>query len=176
MKNPNVITKYYQKEDINSKAVYSSCEKYRYSLTRIWNKKAEKLHFVMLNPSTATEIQNDPTVERCERRARTLNFGSFRVTNIFAWRDTDPKKMKLAKDPVGLQNNKAIIDNETSSKDKFFLATNDYLLSGGDNMFFLEKNSNVYHLGYPLRDAFIDYIINQEKIESKVDNRFIRNE
>ena len=50
MKNPNVITKYYQKEDINSKAVYSSCEKYRYSLTRIWNKKAEKLHFVMLNP------------------------------------------------------------------------------------------------------------------------------
>ena len=92
MKNPNVITKYYQKEDINSKAVYSSCEKYRYSLTRIWNKKAEKLHFVMLNPSTATEIQNDPTVERCERRARTLNFGSFRVTNIFAWRDTDPKK------------------------------------------------------------------------------------
>tara|TARA_B100000609_G_scaffold141687_1_gene113752 strand:+ start:414 stop:950 length:537 start_codon:yes stop_codon:yes gene_type:complete len=110
MKNPNLIIKYYQNEDANSKAVYSSCEKYRYSLTRIWNKKAEKLHFVMLNPSTATEIQNDPTVERCERRARTLNFGSFRVTNIFAWRDTDPKKMKRAKDPVGVQNNKAILD------------------------------------------------------------------
>ena len=73
-------------------------------------------------------------------------------------------------------NNKAIIDEERSSKDTFFLATNDYLLSGGDNMFFLEKNSNVYHLGYPLRDAFIDYIINEEKIESKVDNRFIINE
>ena len=73
-------------------------------------------------------------------------------------------------------NNKAIIDKERSSKDKFFLATNDYLFSGGDNMFFLEKNSNVYHLGYPLRDAFIDYIINEEKIESKVDNRFIINE
>ena len=58
-------------------------------------------------------------------------------------------------------NNKAIIDKERSSKDNFFLATNDYLLSGGDNMFFLEKNSNVYHLGYPLRDAFIDYIINE---------------
>jgi len=73
-------------------------------------------------------------------------------------------------------NNKAIIDKERSSKDKFFLATNDYLLSGGDNMFFLEKNSNVYHLGYPLRDAFIDYIINEEDLESKVDNRFIINE
>ena len=73
-------------------------------------------------------------------------------------------------------NNKAIIDKVRSSKDKFFLATNDYLLSGGDNMFFLEKNSNVYHLGYPLRDAFIDYIINEEDLESKVDNRFIINE
>ena len=61
MKNPKLITKYHQKEDANSKAVYSSCGKYRYSLTRIWNEKAEKLHFVMLNPSTATEIQNDPT-------------------------------------------------------------------------------------------------------------------
>ena len=75
-----------------------------------------------------------------------------------------------------IMNNKGEIDLEKSLNDKFFLATNDYLLSGGDNMFFLEKNSNVYHLGYPLRDAFIDYIINQEKIESKVDNRFIRNE
>jgi len=73
-------------------------------------------------------------------------------------------------------NNKATIDTDRSSNDKFFLATNDYLLSGGDNMFFLEKNLNVYHLGYPLRDAFIDYIINEEEIESKVDNRFIKNE
>ncbi|MEY3307813.1 MAG: hypothetical protein RLZZ413_1851, partial [Pseudomonadota bacterium] len=40
--------------------------------------------------STATEFQNDPTVERCERRARALGFGAFRVTNIFAFRATDP--------------------------------------------------------------------------------------
>ena len=63
MKNPNLIIKYYQNEDANSKAVYSSCEKYRYSLTRIWDEEAKNLHFIMLNPSTATEIQNDPTVE-----------------------------------------------------------------------------------------------------------------
>jgi hypothetical protein len=105
-----LITRYHKKGDANSTAIYSSCEKYRYSLTRVWNEKVQKLHFVMLNPSTATEIQNDPTVERCERRARTLNFGSFRVTNIFAWRDTDPKKMKCAKDPIGFRNNEAILD------------------------------------------------------------------
>ena len=43
-------------------------------------------------------------------------------------------------------------------------------------MFFLEKNLNVYQLGYSLRDAFIDYVISEESLESKVDNRFIRNE
>jgi len=62
----------------------------------------------MLNPSTATERRNDPTVERCERRARVLGFGAFRVTNIFAWRDTDPRAMRAAEDPVGPENDAAI--------------------------------------------------------------------
>ncbi len=75
-----------------------------------------------------------------------------------------------------IMDDKALIYREKSLNDKFFLATNDYLLSGGDNMFFLEKNSRVFNLGYSLRDAFIDYTINEEDIESKVDNRFIRNE
>ena len=75
-----------------------------------------------------------------------------------------------------IMDDKALIDREKSLNDKFFLATNDYLLSGGDNMFFLEKNSRVFNLGYSLRDAFIDYTINEEDLESKVDNRFIRNE
>ena len=75
-----------------------------------------------------------------------------------------------------IMNDKSLIDKEKSLNDKFFLATNDYLLSGGDNMFFLERNSRVFNLGYSLRDAFIDYTSNEEDLESKVDNRFIRNE
>ncbi|WP_443069362.1 DUF1643 domain-containing protein, partial [Sulfitobacter sp. HI0129] len=60
---------------------------------------ARRVMFVMLNPSKADEIANDPTVERCERRARALGFGAFRVTNIFAWRDTDPRAMRAAAAP-----------------------------------------------------------------------------
>jgi hypothetical protein len=77
----------------------------------VWDAAGPKALFVMLNPSTATEYQNDPTVERCERRARALGFGAFRVTNIFAWRDTDPKKMRAAADPVGPANDAAIADS-----------------------------------------------------------------
>ncbi len=105
-----MIIRSHQKGDAPSTAVYSPCERYRYSLTRIWDAEGPRVYFVMLNPSTATEVQNDPTVERCERRARALGFGAFRVGNIFAWRDTDPRAMRRADDPVGPANDAAIRD------------------------------------------------------------------
>ena len=103
-----MITRSHQKGDAASVAVYSDCEAYRYDLTRVWDASAQKALFVMLNPSPATEFQNDPTVERCERRARTLGFGAFRVTNIFAYRATDPKVMRAMQDPIGPGNDDAI--------------------------------------------------------------------
>ena len=93
-----------------SSAIFSDCGKYRYCLTREWDGALKRVAFVMLNPSTADEVKNDPTVERCERRARTLGFGAFRVCNIFAWRDTDPKLMKAALDPIGPANDAAILE------------------------------------------------------------------
>lgn len=104
----SLITRDHRKGDAQSQAIYSPCERYRYSLTRVWDGLGRKALFVMLNPSTATEVQNDPTVERCERRARTLGFGAFQVVNIFAWRATDPRDMRAAGDPVGPQNDAAI--------------------------------------------------------------------
>ena len=105
-----MITRTHQKGDAHSVALYSDCERYRYALTRVWDPAGAKALFVMLNPSTATELQNDPTVERCERRARALGFGAFRVCNIFAWRETDPAKMRAAPDPVGPGNDAAIAE------------------------------------------------------------------
>jgi hypothetical protein len=106
-----MITRSHQKGDAASIAVYSDCESYRYLLTRVWDSTKPRALFIMLNPSTATEVQNDPTVERCERRARTLGFGGFRVTNIFAYRATDPKVMRAQADPVGPQNDAAILES-----------------------------------------------------------------
>lgn len=103
-----MITRTHTKGDAPSIATYSDCEKYRYDLTRVWDEGGRKVLFLMLNPSTATEVQNDPTVERCERRARTLGFGAFRVCNIFAYRATDPKDMRAEADPVGPHNDQAI--------------------------------------------------------------------
>jgi hypothetical protein len=104
-----MFTRRHIKDDAPSEALYSDCERYRYALTREWDSSGKRVLFVMLNPSTATEVQNDPTVERCERRARHLGFGAFRVTNIFAWRATDPRDMKAAADPVGPHNDATLM-------------------------------------------------------------------
>lgn len=108
-----MITRTHIKGDAPSVAVYSDCERYRYALTRTWDTSKERVLFIMLNPSKATEVQNDPTVERCERRARALGFGAFRVTNIFAWRETDPAKMRKNQDPVGPDNDAILRDSVT---------------------------------------------------------------
>ncbi|MEH6402829.1 MAG: DUF1643 domain-containing protein, partial [Sneathiella sp.] len=83
-----------------SGAEFSDCNKYRYSLWRRWD-AGPTVSFLMLNPSTADGSSNDPTVERCHRRAVAMGFGALEVINIFGFRATDPKDLKKAKDPVG---------------------------------------------------------------------------
>ncbi len=103
-------TRTHLKGDAASRAVYSPCGRFRYGLSRDWGAGGRRIGFVMLNPSTATEMQNDPTVERCERRARALGFDGFGVANIFAFRATDPKVMRAEADPVGPGNDAAIAE------------------------------------------------------------------
>ena len=89
-------------------AVFSEDRLYRYRLWRRWAPGRPVL-FVMLNPSTADETKNDPTVERCERRARAWGGTGLEVVNIFAFRATDPESMKKQVDPVGPLNDEAIV-------------------------------------------------------------------
>ncbi|NEY89978.1 DUF1643 domain-containing protein [Tabrizicola oligotrophica] len=104
-----MIRRTHQKHDATSEAVYSDCTAYRYALTRQWA-AGRRLLWVMLNPSTASEQANDPTVERCERRARAMGFGGFRVVNLFAFRATDPRALGRVADPVGPGNDAAVAE------------------------------------------------------------------
>ena len=107
------VRKTFKSSSSFSEAEYSTCGLYRFRLTRTWSQAGRHALFIMLNPSTATEIKNDPSVERCERRARALEFGSFTVCNLFAFRSTNPDKLKNIRDPHGIGNDAAI---ESSSK------------------------------------------------------------
>lgn len=82
----------------------SPCGRYRYTLWRKWG-PGGTVQFVGLNPSTADATLDDPTIRRCIGFARAWGFGGLMMTNLFAWRATDPRDMKAAADPVGPDNN-----------------------------------------------------------------------
>lgn len=92
-----------------SKALFSECGLYRYALSRIWGHGPE-IAFLMLNPSTADERANDPTIARCETRARAWGFAGLHIVNLFAFRATDPKDLKAATDPVGPDNQRIVCE------------------------------------------------------------------
>lgn len=79
---------------IESGATFSSCRRYRFALWRVWDAQKPYLNVVGLNPSTADETRNDPTITRCMDRARRMGFGGYRMTNLFALRSTDPKGLR----------------------------------------------------------------------------------
>jgi len=105
-----MIVRRHEGEGCVSVARYSDCERYRYDLTRTWEQSGPKALFVMLNPSTATELANDPTIARVEQRARSLGFGAYRVCNLFAWRATEPKQLLRAAEPVGPDNDDVLVE------------------------------------------------------------------
>lgn len=64
---------------------------------------------------------------------------------------------------------KNIIENET-----YFIATNDYLMNGGDNMQFFSKPISVLNLDYKVRNVLIDYFTKYDTIAPQKDRRFIK--
>lgn len=64
------------------------------------------VNFICLNPSTATDYEDDPTIRRCIGFGLAWGFKAICVTNIFAFRATDPRVMKAQDDPVGPDNDK----------------------------------------------------------------------
>jgi hypothetical protein len=91
-------------------ATFDPTRTYRYGLTRTWNPDRPRVNFLMLNPSTADAFELDATVRRCVGFARTWGFGSLEVTNIFAFRATDPTVLVAQPEPVGAGNDQAILD------------------------------------------------------------------
>lgn len=113
-------------------AIFSEDRKYRYTLWRQWVNAKELfddtsewtctkcgagldtgedhecsfrfVQFIGLNPSTADETNDDPTIRRCIQFCKDWGFDGYCMTNIFAYRATDPGVMKLQADPIGPKN------------------------------------------------------------------------
>ncbi len=93
-----------------TEARFSIDRRYRDALWRVWGHDENPCNFLLLNPSSADEATNDPTSERCERRARRWGFGGLLVTNLFVPCATAPAGLRRVADPIGPENDAAILE------------------------------------------------------------------
>ena len=122
-------------------AEFDPTGKYRYTLTRTWERDLGRVVFVMLNPSTADHTINDPTVTRCIGFAINHHFGSLVVLNLFAYRSTEPKELTKVRDPIGKLNNEWIV-REVARADLVVAAWGTFLIA-------LERSSKVEEMLHP---------------------------
>lgn len=95
---------------IDRGATFSPCRLYRYTLWRVWSFRNDHglLGVIGLNPSTADETKDDPTIRRCISYAKGFGYGGLLMLNAYAFRATHPKDMLEQDDPVGPENNATI--------------------------------------------------------------------
>jgi hypothetical protein len=102
-------TELHNVNSIESGSVFDVSGRYRYALWRAWSAYNPRIVFILLNPSTADEEMNDPTIRRCIGFARAWKFGSVEVVNLFAHRATDARELLKIDDPVGDENDLFLI-------------------------------------------------------------------
>ena len=85
----------------HTSARLSDDRRYRYLLVRRWDNTLPDATFVMLNPSTADERDDDPTIRKCIGFAKRWGCGGIKVVNLYAFRATNPRDCFAAADPIG---------------------------------------------------------------------------
>lgn len=75
-----------------SGAVFDYCQEHRLLLWRLWDDRPRML-FVGLNPSTANELQDDPTIRRLCGFAQSWGYGGLYVCNVFSQVTPYPKDL-----------------------------------------------------------------------------------
>ena len=113
--------------------------------------------FVMLNPSTADAVRDDPTIRRCIDFAKRWGFGRLAVGNLWPYRATDPRELRRwvrgagdLPDPRCYENDRIVI--EMAAKAQLVVAAwgnhGDIQASGTIMLRRLEKHGvEVRHLG-----------------------------
>lgn len=79
-----------------SGAEFSKCGKYRYQLWRIWDTTKPLVMFIGLNPSTANDTTDDPTIRRVKSLTASWGFGGFYMMNLFPFITPYPEELETA--------------------------------------------------------------------------------
>lgn len=94
---------------------------FRYSLTRIWDRNLKKATIIMLNPSIANVLKNDLYINRCLNFCIDNNYGSLEIVNLFAFIETNSKKLSAKPEFIGSEND-SYIQSSVESADTIIVA------------------------------------------------------
>lgn len=119
---------------------------YRYVLTRKCSDNVGRCNFIMLNPSTADEINDDPTIRRCVGYTKKWGYSKLVVTNLYAIRATDPSILRYMFDPIGPENNEYIKKYALLSN-KIICAWGNYGVERGKEVMRILHGLPLYALG-----------------------------
>lgn len=134
-------------------AYFSPDRKYRYLLWRRLKEIGPIISYLGVNPSTADEKDDDPTIRREIGFAKQWGFAVVWAANFFAIRSTDPKKLRWEDDPVGVEND-AYLQKVCEESDMIILCCGNWGYLNGRYKKVLEFLSSdekvkpkLYHLG-----------------------------
>lgn len=136
-------------EGMSREAMISDDGLYRYTLTREWEGGSGCVNWVMLNPSTADHLTDDATIRRCIRFSQDWGFKSLIVTNLFAFRATNPQHLIVASDPIGPRND-WYLENSARGSKQIILAWGNWGEINGRNLKVMETlyRYPCFNLGY----------------------------
>ncbi|ASC69238.1 hypothetical protein XM38_001650 [Halomicronema hongdechloris C2206] len=97
-------------KSIQRTAVFDPSGRYRYRLERYWHPMDARLTLIMLNPSRADAKDDDPTLRRCIGLAQRWGYGGLVVVNLFAYCTADPRALKQAQNPIGVDTDAYLLE------------------------------------------------------------------
>ncbi len=122
---------------------------YRYRLWRFWDKRKGLVLFIGLNPSTAGENVNDPTIRRCIGFAMDWGYGGMLMGNIFAYRNTYPETLKTCDvDPIGIENDTELYTMNSEAKRTVLCWGNGGIYKGRGNVVSCKMFPNALNFGF----------------------------
>lgn len=101
------------------------------------------------------------------------------IDSLVYFLSKDRKAHPIAKLKLAIDSNYNVIEYSINGKKTepnkiYYVATNDYLFNGGDNMTFFKTNEGSYVLNYKIRNALIDNFKKVDTIRPVIDDRFIQ--
>lgn len=128
----------------NCSAMFSKDRAYRYWLFRGWDDTLPLMMFIGLNPSTANEDEDDPTIRRVVDFAKSWGYGGVYMMNLYAIVSSDPKVLLTCEDPLG--KNDQFFDDISKEVDAVLFAWGAFKVNGRDEVM-KTRFPNAYCLG-----------------------------